>query len=682
MQSDNLARLLWKRYEDTGDRLTVTAWIAIESELLHLREPGHPDYVAHFQLFAKSLRECYERMGDTRILDRAIRVGRGALALWSRRDPERATSCAELGISLFTRFRHTGDEALLREAIQLQREALALRAPGHPRRATSCLNLAISLEEHFKHTGDGALLDEAIQLAREALSLRPEGDPDRAVSCANLAVSLRTRFAHTGDGVLLQEATILDKQALALRPVGHPNRASSCTNLAISISTAFQISGDLALLDEAITLQREALALRPPGHSGRARSCNNLAISLKLRCDQTGDFAALDEVVHLHRMALGLQTVGHPERAWTCVNLAVSLRRAHVDASALNEASNLLQEALHLYPPDNQERWRCFSELSELALLRNDSRLAVEHLNRALNLPTHEVMDLLESSIAIIGRINVDDVSQEQKQCLLTSYSSLLDLVNRVSGFALDRRAQLQHILSGNSLLPGAFALATGANRLSLGLELMERARGVIWSQTQELRDPQLGDVPAELAERLGSLIGDLSSGEPSADTSPVDDSRAASLFLPRRDVLYQQRSRIHQVTHEIRSLPELSNFMRGPNRQALLRAASHNPVVVLVAYGNECRALVVASPEKPLVNLLLPDIDVQTLQGFAHAFPAPNNRGSAPVRDNGLRLRIQISGQLSVSAAMLVKLWKTVVKPVLSHLGLDVSLVSRVGAA
>jgi hypothetical protein len=68
-------------------------------------------------------------VGDRRIFDRAIRVGRGVLALRSWRDLEGAMSCVELGIPRFT---HTSDAALLREAIQLRWESLALRVPEHP----------------------------------------------------------------------------------------------------------------------------------------------------------------------------------------------------------------------------------------------------------------------------------------------------------------------------------------------------------------------------------------------------------------------------------------------------------------------------------------------------------------------------------------------------------------------
>jgi hypothetical protein len=70
-------------------------------------------------------------MGDTRFFDRAIRIGRGVLALWPQRDPvDGATSCVELGIS---RFMHTSPAVILREAIQLLWKSMALRVPEHLR---------------------------------------------------------------------------------------------------------------------------------------------------------------------------------------------------------------------------------------------------------------------------------------------------------------------------------------------------------------------------------------------------------------------------------------------------------------------------------------------------------------------------------------------------------------------
>jgi tetratricopeptide (TPR) repeat protein len=221
----------------------------------------------------------------------SLRAARKALTSWLKGGSDRqAKRATKAGIAMY-------NANLLDKAIGLGREALALQPPGHPDRATSCANLGRSLRVRYEQTGDVALLDEAIELQREALTLHPPGHRYRATSCGNLALSLRAHYEQNGDIALLDEAIELHREALALRPLGHPHRATSCANLGRSLRVRYEQTGDVALLDEAIKLEREALVLRPPGHPYRAKSCADLAASLRVRYQKTGDAVLLDEAM-------------------------------------------------------------------------------------------------------------------------------------------------------------------------------------------------------------------------------------------------------------------------------------------------------------------------------------------------------------------------------------------------
>jgi hypothetical protein len=97
--------------------------------------------------------------------------------------PNRAFSCAELGVSLHARYRECGDLGLLDKAIELEREALALQPLCHPNRALESRNLSYSLIDYYRHTKNTAILDEAIKLCSHSLQHGTSLDAWRSFLC-------------------------------------------------------------------------------------------------------------------------------------------------------------------------------------------------------------------------------------------------------------------------------------------------------------------------------------------------------------------------------------------------------------------------------------------------------------------------------------------------------------------
>jgi tetratricopeptide (TPR) repeat protein len=664
----DLAEVLWTRWIEKREGSVLQAVIEVEAEQLHLCHPTDADRAVCCANLAFSLETWFNQTGEATILDESIELSREALGLRPVGHPDRHLSCNNLAVSLRTRFNQTGDSALLDEAIELHRETLALRPVGHPDRHISCNNLANSLQTRFSQTGDSALLDEAIKLDREALALRPVGHPDRHISCNNLAVSLGTRFNQTGDSALLDEAIELHRKALALRPVGHLDHHHSCNNLAGSLRTRFSQTRDSALLDEAIELHREALALRPVGHPDRHDSCENLASSLQIRFSQTQDSALLDNAIKLHREAIALRPIGHPRRYVSCINLANSLRHS----GQLREAAQILQQVLSLMSPTHPGRWRVLLQYVCLDLSHPDYAAAVSHLNDMLTSPLSDIPDLLSQTIYFIGKINYSDLSQSHHQAMLQSHAKILDLVTLSVGYSLERSEQLDRAVANTDLGSHALVFARQANELPLGLELLERARGILWSQMLHLRDPQISRVPVGLGTQLEAILRSMS---PTRAASTGDTAtRSDSSFLSERDVQHQQRSQLQHILQDIRSRPGLHDFMRGPDSHSLLTTAARSPVVVLVTHENDCHALIIRSPDASLVDIQL-EIDAADLRDLTFMSSAPQQRGSSLAPDDSRAM--YISRKTSASQAILAKLWRSVVKPVITHLDL---VVSRLG--
>jgi hypothetical protein len=194
----------------------------------------------------------------------------------------------------------------------------------------------------------------------------------------------------------------------------------------------------------------------------------------------------------------------------------------------------------------------------------------------------------------------------------------------------------------------------------------------VIWSQALHLRNPQLDGLPDELAEQLRSVVQGLSATTmESLDNARVDGS--GSQFLPSRDMLYEQRSRLLEVLQDIRSGPGLHDFMRGLPWQKLLSAAARHPVVVLIADEREAHALIIDSPEHMLA-MAFPGFNSNVLQTFTLSASMPSNRGAPMHGANTERIGIGISKRASPSLTILGKLWRSIVKPILNHLRIKAS--------
>jgi tetratricopeptide (TPR) repeat protein len=709
----------------TVDNAQVTEYIIELAREAHaLTTENSPSRIDACLLLADSLSQRFQRYGDDDLLDEIISLGREALALSSERHPNRGSSCGNLAISLKTRYERTGDVGLLDEAIDLERKALDLHPAEHPNRASSCISLAISLTICYERTGNAGLLDEAIDLQREALDLCPAGNSNRALSCGNLASSLMTRYERTGDAGLLDEAISLKRGALDLCPAGHPDRASSCGNLASSLRTRYERTGDVGLLDEAINLQRETLSLHPAGHPDRSISCGNLAISLETRYLRTGDVGLLDESIGLQREALGLRPAGNPNRASSCNNLASSLTQRYLrtgDGGPLNEAINLQREALDLCPVGHPDRSASCGKLArslnvrykrteDVALLQEslglfqeavktspvhviwrhsywlawtfiqntspfyDVRKAIFYISQSLQHDPDDTLAFVTSLSLLLN--SLWQCNTEGKHIPLASiYQRLVNLLPLIIHPALGLLPQLQALKRCTQLGSDAFVNAALANDWSIGLETLELAQGVIWSTYLHRRDPQLKDVPEHLASKLQGLLQSVAM----SSAAQPDHNESKPLISPR-DILHAQSSRLYAVIREIQALPGLDRFMLGESIDTLRTAASVHPVVVLVGARGHYYALILAASlanGHVVLSLDLSDGDLTSLSC---------TRGSTRVRrsdispeetsEEGDRAGLKkterapskpLDGQLQT-------LWHKVVKPVLAHLGLEVS--------
>jgi tetratricopeptide (TPR) repeat protein len=458
------------------------------------------------------------------------------------------------------------------------REALSLRPSGHPDRSQSCNNLAASLRTRFDQTGEESLLAEAIELHRESVSLRPGGHPDRSKSCNNLAGVLRVLFHRTGKESLLAETIELYREALSLRPGGHPGRSMLCSNLAGSLWTRFNQTGEESLLAEAIELHREALSLRPSGHPLRWLSCSNLGFSLHTRFEHAREEILLVEAINLQREALLLQTTTHPDRMDTCNGLIAS-HRTHFEFTGnealLVEAIDLSKETLETQPQHHVRRWNTIIHQAHIYLNRRFSQcntgLAIDYIQQAFSLIPDDWPTLLSEVAHLTSLIDLPRLSQDTLFQLLRCFSAAIDLASRVAGFVLDPQSQLRYLNSSQHLGPRAYWCAIACGQLELGLEIVEHARAMIWTQALHMRNPQLSGVPPKLASELEALL------------KKMHTLRAPqglmSLSSHDQDARFKNHDRIHHIIQQVRALLDRQDSCRGYRSNSFL---SVHPVMLL----------------------------------------------------------------------------------------------------
>jgi hypothetical protein len=701
MSCENLGVILWTRYQRTGDVNLLDEAIYLQRGVLDFCPAGHPDRASSCGKLASLLKTLYESTGDIGILDEAINLQREALDTCLAGHPNRSMSYGNLANSLLARYERMGDVSLLNEVINLERQALDLRPAGNSYRYVSCGNLANSLWMHYQRVGDVGLLDEAIDLQREALDLCLAGQPDRSLYCGNLANSITTRYQRTGDASLLDEAIDLQREALDLCPSGHPDRSSWCTNLANSLKKRFERTGDVDLLDEAVYLQREALNLCPQGHPSRFLTCETLAHSLCACYVRTGEVGLLDEAIDLHRETLDFCPAEHPDRTMFCRNLAALLclhyqRTGNV--STLDESLAYSQEGVATAPV--HEVWRCLHILARTFLEKTspgyDNSKVISCLSQSLKHDPDDPLEFVESLSSLLSNIWECNLEGEHIQ-LITIYQRLVNFLPLLVHPALGLQSQLQALKTCTRLGSDALVNAVLAKKTTVGFEILELAQGVIWSQSLHRRDPQLQDVPEHLASKLQGL---LQSFARSSAAQPYDEERK---WLTPRDTLHIRSSQADAVIREIRALPGLERFMLGETFETLRTTASNHPVVVLVgAHGHFYALLLAASLAKGHVVLSL-DLSDENLTSLSFTRRSARARRSdvtsKETQEEGDRAGLKKTERASFKllGGQLQTLWHKVVKPVLAHLGLEVSnqtslddtsiltnstYVSRLGAA
>jgi tetratricopeptide (TPR) repeat protein len=672
---NNLATALLSYHQRTNDVSSLAEAIDTFRSVLKIRLKGHPDYAGSCSNLGNALSAWHESTGDASVLEEATTLLQEALALADFGHPDPAGAYNNLAVTLLALYVRERKLPLVEKAMQLHRTALSLRPENHPRRPISCNNLAMSLLRYYEHTGDVIHLDEAIALQREAVELYPEGHPGRAEASLQLSTFLQRRFEHSGDTTILDETMELDVKALNMYPEGHPDRARACSNIAFAYIHQKHVEPYPQTLHTISKLLDAALALRPVGHPDYALICSNMVTIHYKQFLHTGSASHLDAAIEMARFPLHAEVGNYLIRANAFSNVAaVLLERCRINPNGgdAREVISMCDKAIELHV--RQNRWRSLLTLADLYIIADTSvqsvSKSIDHLLEAVSLPCHDPWAMSSAAQMILIKLwSITNLPRESHLRLLTAFEALINTLPVLAGFALNKRMKLSSQETFGHLGPLAFASALAADRIELGLELLEHARGTLWSQELHVIDPKTGDLPPKMGSELETLLRSMTT------TSFGDFETLDTRTLTASDIRHRHNNRIQALLTDIRSMPGFGRFMLGNTSAQLMEAARDHPVVVLVTVYEQSHAIVLkGSGDSPVVVSL--NIKATELTGLRFSMSKDRSRGSATsmhgdsTDNRGLFMSLPNSG----AEPTLRRIWTRIVKPVIEALGLQVS--------
>ena len=208
-------------------------------------------------------------------------------------------------------------------------------------------NRGVDLWREYLDRRDVKTLDNALALFRAAVS----EDDRNAWFLSNLSNALLEWYKHTDDRTALEEAVSVGRLAIASSDRDKGAEAFAANNLSGALKATYWLTKNLAFLQEATTVLRRSVEIAPDDAS-RAVLLSNLAYALSSQHAATDDPDALRESIAALRSSLTLRGRAIPlEEMVRLAKLLQSLHERTGDAGALNEAEDIVQQAVAFVPP-------------------------------------------------------------------------------------------------------------------------------------------------------------------------------------------------------------------------------------------------------------------------------------------------------------------------------------------
>ncbi|GAA4640609.1 CHAT domain-containing protein [Actinoallomurus vinaceus] len=705
----NLGNALHSRFADTRDPADLDQAVDAGREAVALTPALHPNRAIHLRNLGNALETRVEQTATAGEIpadqDELIAVRRAALSVTPPGHPDRARALARLGFALWPRIEVSYSAPDIREAIETCREAALAYRPGDFDHGRLLGTLAGALHAGYQRTGDPALLTEAVDTGRAAVAEIPAGSPVRPLFMSVLAEALRARgwrdgaLADLDDAITIGRETARDaaegpvaqvvlgnlgaaltqryalqegeddlEEAVTVLRTGAAatgiNGPIALSNLGCMLVARWERAGgnlaltDMSDLEEGLLACRTALAAVPEDHPAHAACLRRLSNVLQVWSRRAIDmgFPAtledLDEAVDVSRAAVAALPGDHPARTDALTELARALRNRFERTGERADADGAVsaaRDALDALPADHADRCSSLHDLSRFQYERferfgdpADVSAAIDGWREAVTLRAAPPATRLYAAHCW-GHAAA---SWDGRWALAADgYARAVELLPLAAWRGLSQGDREYRLYESRGVGGDAAACAIAAGRPERALELLEQARGVIWSQLLDARI----DLSALRAADPG-LAGALDEARAAMDAPHADQRRAAA-------------QRWDELVTRVRELPGFAGFLRSSSVAGLRAAADGGPVVILNASQWRCDALVVRGEGVTAVPLKGLVWEQAWRQAFRYLDAAEK------LEDPSLSLADRSDAESELSD-VLGWLWDAIAEPVLAKLG------------
>ena len=390
--------------------------------------------------------------------------------------------------------------------IELRWAGLDFYPKGHAAHTSFLGGLGHSFHLRYQIEGNSSDLNRAIDIGQKRLDLCPPGHQEHVSAPGHLAVSLQYHYEIHKNEVDLERIIEMQQRMLDLCPLSHPDHTLALGHLTTSLTNHYYAKGDVNDLNRAIEMGQRRLELCPPGHPEHATAIGSLAVSLDEHYHMQGNLADLDKAIELKERKLEFCPPGHQSHGLALYSLAWSLREhygATKNQSNLNKAIKLFKEALDNHPAQHRHFAAIVEQLTETILLSNSSpQDAFETFKRLKACGPAVSPDLWDATQAW-----VKNAEKYNHPSVLEAYQTTLNTLDHLTSMqsSLDSRHETMQARVAD-LANNAFSCAMRYNDLSMGVELLEQGRGILWNQLARF---DISIVALESRGKKGCELGD-----------------------------------------------------------------------------------------------------------------------------------------------------------------------------
>ena len=370
------------------------------------------------------------------------------------------------------------------------------------------------------------------------------------------------------------------------------------------------------------------------------------------------------------------------------------------------------KEALELHPAPHPDRSASLYAIGNALILAhsiqdNDSK----YLDQAMSLflaatqclpqPASRCFEIAKTWIQCADVIY-------QHSSAIDAYNTALQALPQLAALSLNLRSRHKALTAGSDgLARDASKCAIQAGNLHKAIEFLEAGRAIFWSQLLSLCSPfdRLHNIAPKLAEQLQQIATALELGSYRSISAELLDNQIKLV----QDQETSQLNRLHEkwttAIDNVRCLKGFEDFLQPHRLSSLQVAASEFPVVALVANKNESNILIMTStsvhhislPSSPANELhkLVQLIQIATARSkmqrssieifskhtftFSSAIEETLQNWMNMEERGGRKFKEKVNSD-DIFKSVLKTLWIDVVKPVITFLGLKVSLQSKAG--